>query len=143
MTFSFDLLTPKLTVFILVPKCTKAESLVKKCPILSQNVLTTFGMHRQSVRLNNNQKTQCLRPLRWWRHKNVNQTAYTKLNTDSTPTTSMVTLFVHNACAATKTFDAVGWATEGHTACKNFLLQNPLLENQEGPANPGFLENDP
>jgi len=31
-------------------------------------------------------------------------------------------------------FDSVGWATgrEGHPACKNLLLQNPLYENQEG-----------
>jgi len=27
---------------------------------------------------------------------------------------------------------------EGHPACKNFLIQNPLYENQGEPANPGF-----
>jgi len=34
VTLNFDLLTPKLEAFILVPKCTNAESLVKIRPIL-------------------------------------------------------------------------------------------------------------
>ena len=34
VTLNFELLTPKLEAFIIVPKCTNAESLVKMCPIL-------------------------------------------------------------------------------------------------------------
>ena len=35
MTLTFDLLTPNTEAFILVPKCNKAESLVKICLIFS------------------------------------------------------------------------------------------------------------
>jgi len=46
-----DILTPKLEVFILVPKCTRAECLVKICPTLLKDiVLTMFGMHGQTRR---------------------------------------------------------------------------------------------
>jgi len=34
MTMTFDLLIPKTEAFILVPKCTKAESLVKFSPVM-------------------------------------------------------------------------------------------------------------
>ena len=69
VTLNFDLLIQKLEAFILVPKCTNAENLVTiKSNNFQDFVLTTFGMHRQTHRLTNNQKT-CLRPLRWRRHK--------------------------------------------------------------------------
>jgi len=58
VTLNFDLLTPKLEMFILVPKCTNVESPVKIRPILFKTLITRYGMYR----LTNRQKTQCLGP---------------------------------------------------------------------------------
>jgi len=75
VTLNFDLLIPKLEAFILVPKCTNAESLVKICPTLFNTLhgLTTFWTHEETHRL-----TYRLRTARkhvsdrtlWRRHKN-------------------------------------------------------------------------